>query len=630
MIRRALKRLGPGNVLRRFPVPSALLLAGAVLSLALAAATGDSEWYFSAWLALAFAAALATQLWARAQGGGESAYGPHVAASLAALGVGGLMALQLASGGGTRWPYLLQTHDLAFLFLAVAALFPVAPFLGPRFSIEAQWRFGLDVLLATAVGMTAWLAFGVGLLLAAGSAQFLFDAKPEGVLTSALHVALWLAAFLALGVLPDDAARVADEEVLSHGAVRLLLRFLNWVAVPLLLVHGALLNIYALKILLERELPRGGVGWMVGSFAFFGTLVWLLGQVPALRGRGGKLLQLFVRGWWWLLAAPFVLLVIGVWRRIADYGLTPPRYLLAEMAAWTAFALALWLWRGARASNRALILLAGALLLFGALAGPFSARNTSVHSQMARLHAMLADKGLLDAKERLAKTVPPGAWRDEERARASSIVSELLQLNADERLLALAGPALDAGRLREVKDEDRAVRHGRLRPLLEEALGLRGPGSRWRWMFIADLPLTTEVPAGMMLSGPYALGRPVLPVGRRWDGRVPGTRLHLALRDGEVLLTGPRGDVWRLQANTLLGMARRAGAKRQELGVEGARWIYARPVDIALPGGSRMVVKHFDLTECREQVPKNAQVSRCGISSIDFLLLLPGSYRANP
>ena len=185
-------------------------------------------------------------------------------------------------------------------------------------------------------------------------------------------------------------------------------------------------------------------------------------------------------------------------------------------------------------------------------------------------------------------------------------------------------------RLRELKSENGAVRHGWLRLLLEEALGLRGPGSRWRWMFIADLPLTTEVPAGMLLSGPYALGRPVLPVGRRWDGRVPGTRLRLALRDGAVVLTGPQGDVWRLRANTLLGMARRAGAKRQELGVEGARWIYARPVEIALPGGSRMVVKHFDLTECREQVPKNAQVSRCGISSIDFLLLLPGSLREAP
>ena len=304
--------------------------------------------------------------------------------------------------------------------------------------------------------------------------------------------------------------------------------------------------------------------------------------------------------------------------------------MLAEMAIWMAFALALWLWRGARASNRMLIVLAGVLLLFGALAGPFSARNMSLRSQMERLRAMLTEKGLLDAQGRLTKAVPPDMWKDRERERASSIVSELLQLDADERLLALTGPALDPAQLRMLVEEERAVRHGRLRPLLERVLGLSGPGSRWRWMFIADLPLTTEVPPGMMLSGPYVLGRPALPTGRRWDGRVPGTPLRIALREGAVVLTGPLGEVWRLMPDMLLAMARQAQEKKVELGVEGARWIYARPVEIALPGGSRLIVKHFDLTECRERQPGDAKTPRCGISSIDFLLLLPASFRKSP
>ena len=621
-----------GNVLRRFPVPSLLLLAGAVLSIAAWNAKGS--WFWQYWLATAFAVALAGQLWAQAQlpghTNGRTAAGswkPHVAAALATLAIGLLAMLQIISRGGERWPHLLHPADGWFLSGGLAMLFLSAPFLGRRHSGEAQWRFGLNILLATFVCLGAGLAIGAGVALAVNSAEFLFrlNALPWLVPTVLLATP-WLAAFLAMGVLPDDAARTPVEADFDRGGVRLLLRFLNWVAAPLLLLHGAILNLYALKILAQWELPRGGVGWMVGSFTFFGTITWLLGQAPALRGRGGPLLNWFVHRWWWLLVAPFVLLVIGVWRRISDYGVTPSRYLLALMAVWTGFALVLWFWRGARASSRALISLAGALLLLGALAGPFSARNMSVRSQMAQLQAMLSGKGLLDAQQRLAKTVPAGTWTEKERTHVKSTLQKLLELDAGERVLAIiAPPAVDEARLKMLADESGTQRKRQLRALLEQALGLRAPASRWRWVFMADLPSSTEVPPGMMLSGPYVLGRPRLPVGRRWDGHVPGTPLRIALRDGVLTLTGQRGDVWRLPAATLLAMARRSSDKRQELGVEGMRWIYARPMEITLAGGSRLVVKRFRLSECRGRRKSGAKTSGCGIEHIDFLLLFPAA-----
>ena len=629
MIGQMVRRLGPGNVLRRFPVSSALLLAGAALSVA----THDAEdgWYWQLWLAAAFVAALAAQLRTRTQAGPLR---PHVAAALAALAVGALMGVQIATRAGVRWSHLLHWTDVAFLIGGLVVLFPATPFLGRRFSIEALWRFGLDVLLATLVCLGAWLFIGAGIGLAGGSVAFLFDLDMPQFVSALLLAAPWLGAFLALGLLPADAARKPEAIDLDHGAVRLLLRFLEWVAVPLLLVHGAILNLYALNILVHWELPRGGVGWMVGSFAFIGTLVWLLAQAPVLRGGGGRLLRGFVRGWWWLLLAPFGLLLTGVWRRIADYGVTPPRYLLAEMTLWTGGALLLWVWRGARASNRTLVTLAGALLLFAALAGPFSARNLSLHSQFTRLQTALAQKGLLDARGRLAQPVPAGTWNRQEWEQLGSIMGVLRSLDAEAAVTALVRPALaeerpgsgaDGSAAKEASDTDRSDEETKLHQALTAVLALdRQPPGEDSLDFFASRPLTVEVPGDARLVMGLRLS----------DGRSaeipPDLRLRLGT-DGVLYLEHrpepaqpPQAEdpaetvVWRL---TPARLTEAATAVAPQAG-EPQRFIAgSAPLDISMTDGSRLLVNTFSVATCPNS--ERERPHTC-IRAIDLGLLLPG------
>ncbi len=634
MIGQMMRRLGPRNVLRRFPVPSALLLAGAALSLM--ARDAEDGWYWQLWLAAAFATALAAQLRTRTQAGpGGGGNKPHVVAALAALAVGTLMAVQIATQAGGRWPHLLHWTDVAFLIVGLVVLFPAAPFLGRRFSIEALWRFGLDVLLATLVCLGAWLFIGAGIGLAGGSVEFLFDLDFPKSMKRMLLAAPWLGAFLALGLLPDNAARKPEATGLDHGAVRLLLRFLEWVAVPLLLVHGAILNFYALNILAHWELPRGGVGWMVGSFAFIGTLVWLLSQAPVLRGGGGRLLRWFVRGWWWLLLAPFGLLLTGVWRRIADYGVTPPRYLLAEMALWTGGALLLWLWRGARASNRALVTLAGALLLTGALAGPFSARNLSLHSQMTRLQTALAQKGLLDARGRLARPVPADTWNRQEWEQLGSIMGVLRSLDAEMAVTALVRPALgadwnhdriDEDAAKETSDTDRDDREAKLHQALMAALALdRQPPGEDSLDFFASRPRTLEVPAHARLVMGIRLS----------DGRSaeipPDLRLRLGA-DGVMYLEHepepaqpPQAEgsaetvVWRLTPARLTEAAR---AVAPQPGEPQQFIAGSAPLEIRMADGSRLLVDSFSVATCPDSEPERPHAC---IRAIGMGLLLPGS-----
>ena len=594
------KHLGEKSVWRRFPVPSLMLLAGAVLSL-LAWSSRDF-WYWELWLAAAFVAALAGHLWARTQTSGAEGGSragskwPHVAAVLAVLAVGIVCR-----------PYLPRVMDGLFFIGGLAVLLPAAPFLGRRFSIEAMWRFMLRVLLAALICLGVWVVISAGLWLAAVSAAFLLRIDLKEVFPKLLVAAPWLGAFLALRLMPDDVMRAPGEADFSRGAVRLLLHFLNWVAAPLLLLHGAILNVYALGILITRELPRGGVGWMVGSFAFIGAIVWLLAQAPVLRGRGGRLLRWFVRGWWWLLAAPFVLLVIGVWRRISDYGVTPPRYLLAEMAIWTGLALLLWVWRGARASNRALVALAGALLLSGALAGPFSARGMSVRSQMGALRAMLAEKGLLNAQGRLSSPVPYGTWTKKEKERLRSIRDEIRSLDAEHVFEDLIGKRNMSG--------DRPIPSFLAAHLPEPETVRYDTRSNPFW----KVPANMEISLGQ-ISVSYPYDKSITPALRaRVDQKGVLLLERMVAHEGRKAGDGAPefAVVWKLTPQRLLRAKKAEDAKGKT-----SRGYYPEPLDFEMPDGGHVLVRSFKVNICSDAHLKEGYKG-CGIHDISFNLALP-------
>ncbi len=624
--------------MQRFPVPSLLLFVGAALS------QGKDAAYWVFWGAAAFLAALIGQLWSQAQAERAGAsLRPSIVAALAAMIVVGLMVMQIVTIGGERWPYLLHMIDFGFLFVGLTVLLPVAPFLGRRFSIEVLWRFGLDVLLAMLACLGVSLVISAGLGLAGLSVEFLFDFDARNVLDKLFPVVPWFSAFLALGLLPDYVGHQSETTAFTYGVVDLLLRFLNWVVVPLLLVHGAILNLYALSILISWELPHGGVGWMVGSFVSIGTLVWLLVQVPVQSGEGGRFVRWFARGWWWLLIAPFGLLVIGVWWRITDYGVTPPRYLLAEMTIWTAFALVLWLWRGIRTSNRALLGVAVALFLFGALAGPFSARNLSLRSQLGLLRGALEKRGLLDKQGHLMRPVPKGIWDKDDWRHLNSIMDELFALAGDDAVLALVRPVLKEKQWRAIEDERRSKslvsennpllwasyvrKPTKLHELLSGVLALDDYDSGQTNFFIATKPLVLYVPAGMRLVMDVELLGGQQPV---WIGS--GLRLRKS-GEGMLLLERLKGDasqpsahgmvdnermevVWRLSPARLKKVAGARMTTRYNSKVA----TDSVPLDVTMMDGSHLLVKEFEVGSCLAQ--KKNKTYPC-IKAIMLSMLLP-------
>ena len=152
-----------------------------------------------------------------------------------------------------------------------------------------------------------------------------------------------------------------------------------------LIVYAVILYCYIVRILVRWELPDGGVAYMVLGFLGVALVCYLLR------------LQLEDRHYEWFFRAfpgiavpPLVLLWIGVFRRIGEYGLTDSRfYLLVLSALVTVFVAMLVKERTRRFQLMALVLAASAIV-FTFIPG-IRAKDFGIRSQRARLERLLPD-----------------------------------------------------------------------------------------------------------------------------------------------------------------------------------------------------------------------------------------------
>ena len=102
---------------------------------------------------------------------------------------------------------------------------------------------------------------------------------------------------------------------------------------------------------------------MVSIFAIGGTAAWLVAW--PWREQGTRLLRLFMRGWFFLLIVPAILLGLAIWQRLTDYGVTPDRYGIALVAVWVAALVVYLAIRRNRADMRAILGAVGVLAARG-------------------------------------------------------------------------------------------------------------------------------------------------------------------------------------------------------------------------------------------------------------------------
>jgi hypothetical protein len=321
------------------------------------------------------------------------ARGANIAVRYGTALVAGLAAFAIA-----WWDMLFALSYWPFAASLVALIF-VAPVAG-RHSGVASWLFGTRLVFAIFLSLLALLLFagGISAILASLTYLFGFPVPHQAYEHVWTATGLLAAPLFGLGRIPRefDSEPYADEAKFTALGMRALGEF---VAAPLLLTYAAILHLYALKILLTGDVPRGQIGWLVLAYGFC-VFAALIVCHPFLHSRRAPT-RLFMNLWPFTLPVPLTLLVYALAVRVHAYGLTPERFLLGLFAAAVAIILILQLSRRMRGDIRLLAALPALLLLVGSF-GPQGAIATSIRNQAARFTEAVKARPLDDRRNAAA------------------------------------------------------------------------------------------------------------------------------------------------------------------------------------------------------------------------------------
>ncbi|WP_336702232.1 DUF4153 domain-containing protein [Chryseobacterium indologenes] len=109
--------------------------------------------------------------------------------------------------------------------------------------------------------------------------------------------------------------------------------FTQFILIPLLLIYVTILYFYSVKILINWQLPRGWVSYLVLAYSIVGILALLL--VHPLKEENAKSwVRIFSKAFYYTIVPLIILLFTAIFTRILEYGYTEPRYFVLLLALW--------------------------------------------------------------------------------------------------------------------------------------------------------------------------------------------------------------------------------------------------------------------------------------------------------
>lgn len=166
----------------------------------------------------------------------------------------------------------------------------------------------------------------------------------------------------------------------------------TYILSPLVIGYMVILYAYIAKIVLQGELPKGNLSYMIISFGTVGILTHFFAY--PLDHQKHPLLKLLARYFYMALLAPVALLFFAIGIRISEYGITEQRYAVILLAIWLGVSSVYMVIK--RQPSLKFIPLTISLLLILAAFGPWSAANVSEQSQYKRLVVILEENNLLE------------------------------------------------------------------------------------------------------------------------------------------------------------------------------------------------------------------------------------------
>ena len=305
------------------------------------------------------------------------------------LPAAGVVALLAFWSAWPHWSSALQWLRYAQLSVAFHLLVAFLPYLGFD-EPNGFWQYNKALFLRFLTAALYSAVLYVGLAVALLALDKLLGIK----LPSGSYARLWFVivfmfnTWFFLSGVPDDFVAL-DTRTDYPAGLRILTQY---VLIPIVTVYLVILTLELGKVLLTRVWPSGWIGYLVTSAAGVGMLSWLL-VYPLETRESYAWVKTFTKGFYIALMPSIVMLWMALWKRVAEYGITEPRYFPIVFSIWLA-AIALY-YTTSRSRNIKVIpasLCALALLTF---AGPWSAYAVSRASQLNRLQGLFTRNDIL-------------------------------------------------------------------------------------------------------------------------------------------------------------------------------------------------------------------------------------------
>lgn len=264
------------------------------------------------------------------------------------------------------------------------------PYINRQSDQASVWFFNYQTGVAVFFAGLASLVLGMGIYIILSSLHYLFDIK----IPSRTYGDVWI---LCTGVLFPiyvlaNISRQFDFEATSCGFPKGVRFITNYILLPLMVVYMAILYAYFGRIIIQWELPRGNLTWMIAVFGSVGIVTKLLAY--PIRNDGTRLLAWFDKYYYFALLVPIILLAIAIGVRIHDYGITEKRYTIVLMGVWFASVALLTIFKKDRVHIKYVPMILAGLLLVGSY-GPWGAVQVSTNSQVNRFESFLTNHQLL-------------------------------------------------------------------------------------------------------------------------------------------------------------------------------------------------------------------------------------------
>lgn len=282
-----------------------------------------------------------------------------------------------------------------------------SPFIA-RGEVNGFWQFNKTLFLRFLLSIlySGVLYLGLSLALAAIDHLFGADIKWERYMQLWYFLAGIFNTWFFLAGVPKNLDELETVTDYPKG----LKIFTQFVLLPLVTIYLIILYAYGIKIIIQWELPKGWVSWLVNAFSVFGILSLLL-IWPIRNDEENKWIKNFSRWFYRALFPLIILLGVAIGKRVLQYGITENRYFVLIVALWLT-GIAIYFLFSER-KNIKVIPVTLFIIAFLSSFGPWSAFSISEKSQVRRLEKLLTqEKILVDGKiKKATDTIPEKSGR---------------------------------------------------------------------------------------------------------------------------------------------------------------------------------------------------------------------------